>query len=319
MRSTRRLSGGLGLAVVSAALFVGPWLGVALGEEAAEVSAVAWFSDRPGASAQPDGGFEVADTLDGTSTAAVQLTINATSLSSLTLVLDETVGVAAEQANVRACLFTGTIGPANPGALDAAPAPDCTGEVLLERDEAGDWSGNVLGLAQAAPEGAPFGIALLPGELDSPVPLPTGFSLTFEAASVLATGSFDAPTTTTTFGSGGAPAEPAAPLPVVPPPVTSDPNLVNTFDGQQPLTPPTQPGTPEPDSEAVSEQTAEENALPVPTGSAIGGGGDERPWWRLVLLIPFSAGIGYAAGPLRTWFDERFGGDDPPLDLPAVS
>jgi hypothetical protein len=39
--------------------------------------------------------------------------------------------------------------------------------------------------------------------------------------------------------------------------------------------------------------------VPTPVFDLAGGGGDDRPWGRLVLLVPISAGVGAGAAAAR--------------------
>ncbi len=254
------------------------------------VTAVGWWSDRVLAQEKGEGGFEVARTLDGDSVAAVTIESGgAVSNATITLTEVETGTVRADSAVVDVC-DTGPFVAADPGAIDEAPATECTGGIALTRGEDGTWTGDITAVVG---DSTTF-LAVVPGPVpDDATPLDPGFVLEF-AAPVVAV-------TLAPSDDGAAPVAPVdtvAPTPDFSTPAPSDsfdfsPTPSPSFDSPPIDSAPVTTVAPPVDS-STSEST--EVAGPTLNSAPISGGsGDTRPWIRLLLLLPLSAGAGAAA------------------------
>jgi hypothetical protein len=282
------------------------------GQAGAEVTAVGWWSRRPGASPQPAGGFEVARGLGGPeSVAAVRVSLSGP-VERAVLVLGERDGLLHEQATVRVCPAADGWSPANPGPFDQAPAADCARQVVLARNVAqANWTADVTALL---PSGGSASLAVVPGPGGGAVD--PGFQVRFASASLLvevaptaggdggegggvarepfgsgqqaAGGGGPGPTTFGATGPGSTglgdigplPAPPAGDLPAGPAPVGAD--AAATTAG----TVRSGPGVPGADAAAGTFS---------PRFARDGGGGPGRPWGRLAAVIPVSAALGLAA------------------------
>lgn len=245
-----------------------------------------WWSQNPGASAQPDGGFEVA-ALGGqpVSVAAVRFSVPS-GVTRATLSLQETGGFVTPASALQVCRTTEAWQPANPGAYDEAPTPDCAAPIALTRDaDALVWSAEVVGLLPSL--GGEASLMIVPSETaGGGSPLDPGYQVTFSEAAlavIAAPGTTMAPSTT-----------------FAPP---SSPSFSggstgggSTFSPPGPAaTPSTVPVTP--DTVPVDEQPQSGEAFQPPSlagGATPGGGGTEQPWAKLFVLVPLSAIIGAA-------------------------
>ena len=259
------------------------------------VEEVGWWSSQPTALAQPDNGFQVAagPQGDAQSVAAIRITIDATHVDDLQVHLVEGDGgaVGTEFGSLRVCTTTAPWTAANPGALADAPVADCTSAATLTRTTDGSWLGDLTALA---PDGGTVSLVIQP-QYQPPVPVGPGMIVTISAGEFAATGSSAPSTTETTAGSfGGGDTGPGTSEDlygsfgggdfsgdfgtgsyVVPPPVGGD-------DGSGSTVPPTSTPTTTVDDDFALEPVAS-------------GGGESRPWGRLVLLVPLSAGFGVAS------------------------
>lgn len=278
------LFGSLGVAAVAAQ--------PAAAQAEPPVAAVGWWSDRVLAQEKGDGGFEVARTLDGDSVAALTIESGgAVSSATITLTEVDTGTVRADSAVVDVC-DTGPFVAADPGAIDDAPATECAGGVALTRGEDGTWTADITTVVG---DSTTF-LAVVPGPVpDDATPLDPGFVLEFEA-----------PVVALTLGPSDGGAAPIAPVDTVAPtpdfsapaPAPSDsfdfsPTPSPSFDSPPVDSAPVTTVAPPVDS-STSEST--EVAGPTLNSAPISGGsGDTRPWIRLLLLVPLSAGAGAAA------------------------
>jgi hypothetical protein len=306
------------LAVAAGAVAIaGPAATPAGSQELAAITQVGWWSQRPGATAQPDGGFEVAVGVGGQEQSAAALRLEAGGeLASAFISLDEATAVGIQAAGLRACTTTGAWGEANPGDYEDRPPADCDDAVDLTRDDAGGvWTGDVTSLLD--PSGTTL-ILLEPvgREVVAGLPVVPGFQIQFSGAQVLATGSS---------------APPVDDLGTAPPAPTFDPPAGGGFDAPSFAAPSlTEPGFAGPDlGTADLDLGGPETAAPAPATQTLGeerpsatddlfaGGpisgipGDPKPWWRLVLLVPLSAAVGVGAALGRRWWHERGAGDVP--------
>lgn len=277
------LFGSLGVAAVVAA--------PAAAQAEPPVTATGWWSDRVLAREKGEGGIEVARTLDGDSVAALTIESGgAVSSAVITLTEVETGTVRGDSAVIDVC-DTGPFVAADPGPIADAPATECAGGVALERSDDGTWTGDISAIVG---ESTTF-LAIVPGPVpDDATPLDPGFVLEFEAPVVALTlGPAD--------DDGASPVVPVdtiAPTPdfSAPPPSDSfdfSPTPSPSFESPPIDSAPVTTVAPPVDS-STSEST--EVAGPTLNSAPISGGsGETKPWIRLLLLVPLSAGAGAAA------------------------
>lgn len=138
------------------------------------VSEVGWFTRNPAASAPPEGGIQVANSLDGRlSFGALRAGDGSAAVLSAQLTLKESgQGVNAAGASLQACPAAGSF-KAGKGTFADGPKADCaTGTIALRRDAAsGQWSGDVTSIL-ASGDAA---IAIVPGDASGV------FQINFEA------------------------------------------------------------------------------------------------------------------------------------------
>lgn len=256
------------------------------------VSEIGWWSSRPGALAQPEGGFEVAasPTGDTQSIAALRLSIAATQVDSLQVRFDETASVGTQVGAMKMCATTSSWTPANPGPMTEAPAADCTISAGLTRTVDGVWLGDATALA---PNGGVVSIVIVPN-YNPPAPIGPGLVVTISGGDLTATGSSTTVTTqpgetTTTIFDGG-----------------SGFGFDSGFDSfgggsfgvpSSGVEPDFGTATPSPPVTTVSDQGpgVDDFALdPEPIDNE-----PPPPWIRLVLLLPLSVGFGFGSVRLR--------------------
>jgi hypothetical protein len=243
----------------------------------AEVTAVAWWSQRLFAEPLPEGGFEVANGLGGAeSVAALHVEVDG-DVRSARLTVTEAGGVGQDVAPVAVCRTDAQWSPVNPGAWPERPTENCDRRVILTRAEDGTWSGDVgtlLGDGSTS-------LVLLP---DPDPAVPSFFNVQFSGASLAASGGGSVTTTTdaappTTSGSSGSPvaSPPRGPSPVVP--SAPRPQVATTTTV---AAPPTTAATGSTPTTAFTPRAVSASA------------GDGRPWGRLVLYVPICAAIAFA-------------------------
>lgn len=249
-----------------------------------------WWSQAPGAASQPDGGFQVA-ALAGQPVSVAALRFSTPSgVTSATLTLQEADGgFVTPASSVQVCKTTDPWEPANPGAYEDAPTPDCSAGSLMTRDAAAlVWSADVASLLPTL--GGESSLMIVPGETaGGGSPLDPGYSVTFTAAALAVTAApgttvgpattlYTAPPTPSGGGGGGSPS-------FTPPGAVTPTTLA-------PTTPDTAPAD---DAPATGEAFQPPG---LAGGATPGGGGDDQPWERLLFLVPISAilGIGTVYG-----------------------
>lgn len=294
----------LAAGVLAAVLLPGvaAWAQQASGPAEVSIDQVGWWTSRPGATATEEAGFEVAT--DGTgqpqSVAAVQVTLDATTVDSLAIALTESSALA-EFASIAVCrIQVGWIAE-NPGALEDAPQPDCSTRVNLTRSaDAMTWLGELAPLVR---DGGTVSLAFLP-EYRPPTTLGTGMVVRIAEIALEATGSDDevdgaAPPTTSAAGPAPTTATTSVPLTTSPSPAPTAPApsgsgaSAPSGSGTTPVATPTTVAVVEIDRNEASDE--EFFTLgPVEQQAAA-----SKPWTRLVLLVPLSALVGAAAVRVR--------------------
>jgi hypothetical protein len=303
MRSARLLGA---VAVTLLAIGLGGWLTpVVHAESGPPIMETGWWSRRPLAQPVADEGFAIGWALEQEqSAAAVRIDLSGDLSGTVYLELHEVGGSAPDQGLARVCITTDTWKAANPGPYAELPEATCApGESAdLGRDgEALTWLGDITALVAAA-DGDTLSLVVRPvgKPLTDGVPTGTPFEVQFDSATLLvdpgSSGSSPVPEGESSFFSdpsftagGGSFDDPYVP------------DLGSGFDvsGLPPVEGPASGPTGSPTDEPVGPE--ELVALgPVDVTSAGG-----RPWVRLVVLVPLSAGLGFAMAAARRWQLER--------------
>lgn len=280
MRATKKSAA---LVVIAAVLLAAGIAGALDGDPPA---ASGWWTDQPGATAQPDGGFQVGG-IGGqpVSVAAVRFS-TPSGVVSATLSLQESGGFVTPATSLQVCPTTDPWEPANPGPMADAPAPDCSEPVVLTRDaDKLEWTAEVAGLLPSL--GGEPALMIVPAtEGASGSPLDPGSSVTFSGAAlkvVAAPGTTASPTTSLSFTSpsgGGGSSSPS---------FGGSPSS-GSVSGIGPVTPTSVAAAP---PTTVASPNEEAFAPPALSAGATPGGGDSnQPWERLLFLVPLSAAIG---------------------------
>lgn len=266
--------------------------------------ATGWWSRQPLAQPVADDGFQVDWAAEQEqSMAAVRLDVSAATSGTAYLVLQEAEagGAAEDQAALVVCATSTQWVAANPGAYADRPTADCAASpsVQLGRDAgARQWIGDMTSLVGSGSAGVlsvvvrPIGKPVAEG-----VTATAPFSVQFSAAELriedATTGPTGSTTTETTFPPIGYESE----TPSYSDPGISYPAIGGTFD--PPAFVPVE--TPALTTDATGPSPEEVIALgPVDATSS-----SSRPWGRLVVLTPLSAGLGALAAAGRHWLLDR--------------
>ena len=298
----------------------------------AQVAETGWWSQRPGATEQPEGGVEVAAALGGPqSVAALRIAVTGGEVTTAKLTIEETGGVGQPTATLLVCPTSDQWKAANPGPWDDAPAPDCGNSVTLTRAEDGaTWTADI-GILLV---GASTSLMIVPSpQGPSGLPVGFGYQVTFGKATIEAAGGGVgagglAPPVPESGGPpgdlgeipGGGGTEPgSSPSFETPPPSSAGDPALDTS------TPPPAPGdagvAPAPDVGAVELDTSGGDAASsspegavdaFAAGPTAAGGGERAKWGRLVFLLPFCAMVGAGIAYGRPWLRERG------IDLPFL-
>jgi hypothetical protein len=269
----------------------------------ASVVQVGWWSQQPGAQAQPDGGFQVTLLPSGPqSVAAVELSVGDGKDVTTTLTLTEGQSVRSDSAALQACAIRGSWKAENPGAWANVPAYDCSTAVNFTRDAASTtWTGNVSPLVTA---GGLSDIIILPVAQPVGGVADPGFQVTITKASATADGTPPAdtfstvePSASSDFSSG-----------------SSNSSFATPSSGTQTFTPPpagqiTAAATPAPVNQTptapapanLSPPPAAATAQPFgkPALTTVGGPNRHKPWGRLLFLVPLAVLVGAGAAFAR--------------------
>ena len=266
-------------------------VGLAVPEAGADPpGAVGWWTQRPGAAPLGGGQIELASSLRGEeSVAAVRIDALPGGATPSRLVLTEAAAPTGDVA-FRACPATSPWEPADGGPFEARPTADCATAVDAVADGSGSWT---IDLAPLLTDAGTADVVLVP---NSPELLPglggLGFTVAFSGIDVAAASSatqapLPAPVTT-------AVAAPAVPTPS-PSPAAS------------PVRPsPVPAGVPTTVLGVGNDGSGGSLAAPVAPGATVpsirfdlASDGEQRPWGRLLLLVPLSAATGIAAAAVR--------------------
>lgn len=304
--SARRF--GLIVTIVTAGLLAVPALiglsSAGANEVEVTVTKVGWWSDRIGANEVGEGGFEVSVSPTGEleGIAAFELSIDAGAVDNAEIVLTELAALA-EFSSLTLCPTTEAWEPADPGALDDAPTPDCSQGVALTRTiDTMVWLGNITSLVR---DGGTVALMVVP-EHNPPTPVSAGMLVRVQQIDVRAEGSAASATTTSTTldfttpgGANTFDPEPDSGLAVdfgtpTIDPIDLPPNEPALDDlGSQPA-----------DTETPADTATEDDGFfalePVDVESE-----PPKPWIRLLLIVPLSAAIGIGSAWGRRWLESR--------------
>ena len=255
----------------------------AQGAEAATITAVGWWSQRPGATELPGGGFEVALLPNAPqSVAALRVDVKAAPLTTALLELREAEQVLGDVASIQACPTNDGWKPANLGAWADAPTADCeASSVTLGRNADATWTADVGSLLS----GGSTSLMVVPLLEVSDAQQSAAFQVTFAGARLV------------------------APEPEGPTSAAAEPTPGATFAPANPVGPAAGLGV---SPEAPATTTPAASPSPVPTSTADTSlaapkedAGPAKPWWRLAFGIPLSIAAGGAAVFVRGRLRER--------------
>ena len=249
--------------------------------------AVGWWTQRPGAAPLENGGLEVASSLRGDeSVAAVRVDALPGGATPSQLVLTEAAAPTGD-AKLRACRASTPWEPADGGDFASRPQADCTTAVDAVAAGDGTWTIDLRLLL----DGDTADVVLLPATTELVPGLPgIGFTITFSEVDVVAAPVAATPTTRV------APATPAttevaAPAPATPAPVRPSPVPA---------------GVPTTVVGVLNDGSGGSLAAPATPDAAVPGimfdlasNDEQRPWGRLLVLVPLSIAAGYAAPAVR--------------------
>lgn len=282
----------------AAALTVGAWTAVAPAAPAAtvtvRVAAVSWWSRQPGAAAQPAGGFQIADGIDGAeSAAAIRVEVPEAQGLKATLVLAEAASsIAPTAAGIRVCTTSGGWPAANPGPYAQLPKADCSHPVTLRRSGSPpQWTGDVTSML---PPATTVNLEIQPAVDAVAGHVASTYTVTLTKATISAQA--------TAAPAGGAPATDAPAFVPTPSPSATDTVTVPAVpSGAVPLAP--------------ADSTPAATNAPVVTRPETASAGNpapiaspnftpqtfhhNRPWGRLVLFVPLAAVGGVVAARVR--------------------
>lgn len=259
--------------------------------------ATGWWTSQPAAQPVPEDGFEVAWAFEQEmSMAAVRFDTSVAGGGAIFVVLKEIGGNATDQGFVDVCpTKTNTWSSANPGAYADRPESECTpaSRVRLGRDlTTKEWAGDITALAN--PTGT-VSLAVRPAgkPLSGSNPPTAPFAVRFGSAEIR----FDPPTTSPSTTSSTAPADTSG----FGPPPTSSYDYPD-FDSGSGIDAPDRGTleTPTTGTPAIAEPGSQLDRGPV---NAAGRG--PRPWGRVLVLTPISAGIGTLGAAGRRWRLDR--------------
>ncbi len=256
---------------------------VAVAAEAATITAVGWWTQRPGAGELPAGGFEVALFPNGpVSIAALRVDVKTAPITNALLELTEAEQVLGDVARVQACPTKEQWTPANPGAWSEAPTPACEGAaVALGRNTDGSWTGDVESLLR----GGSTSIVLVPSQELSDQQQSVTFQLTFAGARLVASSP-----------AGSNPDQDPTPPPFGAPPVIAEPSVPSA--PVEPVPVPAAPTAPVP----AATPAAAANAF---AGTSAEADTEGKPWWRLLFGVPLAVAAGFAAVYARRQLIQR--------------
>jgi hypothetical protein len=301
MRSTRARLTTATVLVAVGVVGLGP---VAHGESSPPIVETGWWSRDLLAQPVTNGGFAIGWAVEQEqSAAAVRIDLSGDLAGTVYLELKEIGGTAPDLGLARVCVTDDTWGAANPGPYDALPESDCAaGETAdLGRDSSAlTWLGDITALVAAA-EGDTLSLVVRPvgKPLAEGLPATAPFQVQFDYAALVVDP-----------GSTGAP-PPAGETPPVGPGVDVgggsfvDPGLPPSEFGsgfESPPLPEVASPTPGATTPTTAAPTPDELVALGPVDVTPSGG---KPWIRVLLLIPISAGIGLAMAAARRRQQDR--------------
>ncbi len=242
------------------------------------VERVGWWTNRLGAQPTVEpASFEVSFGTDRkpTSVAAIDVSVPVQPVQTLQISLTELAGTANGIGHLRVCLAAPGWATANAGELEQAPAFDCSNPADLTRSLDGNWLGDIGGLV---PDGGTASLGVLVVD-DLGLPVSLGASVVISEITITGQSADGIAPTDTTPTDVAPPADDLLePSPgFVPPPAGG-------FDA-----PPLQEPAGQPPATTTTTAAPPPPLLPASLET------DHAPWWRLVILLPVSAGAGMGA------------------------
>jgi hypothetical protein len=155
-------------------------------EEAATVAGAGYWTDNPTTTA-PEGGIAVGAAPGGraTSVAAVRVTLLSKSITSATLVLQESGGVNQSNGDLKVCTTPNQWKPGK-GPMSEAPKAECAAEAKLARNATtGSWAGDIKNLLSGAGNESTVSLMVIPASGGA---VPVGFDIQFRPPQVQAEG-----------------------------------------------------------------------------------------------------------------------------------
>ena len=297
MRSARTLGAA---AAALLAVGVGGWLApVAQGESSPPIIETGWWSRDLLAQPVEDGGFAIGWAVEAEqSAAAVRIDLSGDLTGTVYLELHEIGGAGSDLGQAQVCVTEDTWEAANPGPYDELPEAACAaGETAdLGRDAVAlSWLGDITALVAAA-EGDELSLVVRPvgKRLTEDLPATAPFQVQFDRAALLVDSGTGEPVPP---GDGTEP-------PPVDPGFDGGGGFVDPAPGSDFVSPPL-PTSPAP---ALEVSPTTEGPTPddlVALGPVDVTPSEGKPWVRLLLLVPLSAGIGFAMAAARRWKEER--------------
>ena len=299
MRSARTLG------AVAAALLtvgVGGWLApAASGESSPPIVETGWWSRDVLAQPVADGGFAIGWSLETEqSAAAVRIDLSADLTGTVYLELHEAGGAGADLGEAQVCVTEDTWEAANPGPYDELPEAACAGGETadLGRDAVAlTWLGDITTLVAGA-NGDTLSLVVRPvgKPLAADLPTTAPFQVQFDGASLLVDSGAGEPIPPGD-GSGLPPTDPGFDVGGGP--------FVDPGGSASDFVSPPLPAAPAPALEASPPTESPTPDELVALGPVDVTPSEGRPWVRVVLLAPVSAGIGFAMAAARRWKQDR--------------
>ena len=175
----------IGAIAVAGLALIGPATSAGA-QEAAAVAGAGYWTDNPAVTA-PEGGIAVGARPGGSpdAVAAIRVSLLSKSITSATLILQESGGVGQSNGALKVCT-TPNQWKTGRGPSAEAPKAECAAEAKLERNATtGTWAGDIKNLLSAAGTQSTVSLMVLPASGGA---VPVGFQISFQPPQVQAEG-----------------------------------------------------------------------------------------------------------------------------------